>query len=249
VLERGQPLAVRRRVCFAEAVLSGENEVEGVLGVLVAGDRIAAALAKGDVVPVTVDPEGRLLATLRPQVVVDARMLKRAGEGARDDALLVGLGPGFVAGQDADAVIETQRGPDLGRVIWSGPAQEDSGSPASVAGVTEARVLRAPCSGTFAGSARIGDLVTAGAAVGAVDAEAVVAEISGLLRGLIAEGVPVSRGMKLGDIDPRGRAVDPARISDKARAVAAGVLEAVMLGLLRRADGVAASAGERGRRR
>lgn len=247
VLEREQPLAVRRRVCFAEAVWSGEAVVEGVRGRCVAADRLAGALASGDGVPVVIDQEGRLLAALAPDAVVDGRMTKKGPSDAPcRAALTVGLGPGFVAGQNVDAVVETQRGPDLGRVIWSGAAEADSGAPAPVLGVAEPRVLRAPRDGTFAGRARIGDLVAAGVTLGDVDGEPVTAGTAGLLRGLVADGVLVTRGMKLGDIDPRGRAVDPGRISDKARAVAAGVLEAVTMGLARRAEAapVAAKAGE-----
>ena len=246
VLERGQPLAVRRLVSFAEALASGEHEVEGIRARRVEPDALAGALAAADAVPVVVDPEARQVARLRPQVVVDARMLKRGGERiVTGGALLVGLGPGLVAGEDVDAVVETQRGPDLGRVIWSGAAQADSGNPAPIAGVAEARVLRAPCAGRFLASATIGALVAAGDSLGEVDGSPVRAATSGLLRGLIADGVVVELGDKLGDVDPRGRAVDPARISDKARAVAAGVLEAVTLGLLRRERPLLAS-GVRG---
>lgn len=245
VLERERPLAVRRPVCFAEAVFCGETVVEGVRARRVTSDQLGFALGSGDVVPVLIDPEARLLAGLRPDVVVEGRMTKTSAGGARSDgALRIALGPGFVAGRDVHAVVETQRGPGLGRVIWRGSAEEDSGRPAPVLGVAEARVLRAPRDGTFAGAARIGDVVVAGATVGDVDAEPVIAGTAGLLRGLIADGVPVLCGMKLGDVDPRGNAVDPTRISDKARAVAAGVVEAVSVGLARRADGALACAGE-----
>jgi xanthine dehydrogenase accessory factor len=125
------------------------------------------------------------------------------------------------------AVVETQRGPALGRVIWDGPAQADTSVPSPVLGVTQARVLRAARAGRFRAARRIGDLVAQGDTVGHVDGEEVIAGVDGLLRGLVGDGVPVDQGVKLGDIDPRGRAVDAARISDKARAVAAGVLEAV----------------------
>lgn len=246
VLERERPLAVRRPVCFAEAVFCGETVVEGVRARRVSADLLAGVLASGGVVPVLIDPEARLRGVLRPDVIVEGRMTKgRASSACSDGALQIALGPGFVAGKDVHAVVETERGPDLGRVIWSGAALEDSGRPAPVLGVAEARVLRAPRDGTFAGAARIGDVVAAGVAVGDVDGEPVIAGTAGLLRGLIADGVPVACGMKLGDIDPRGNAVDPTRISDKARAVAAGVLEAVSVGLARRAPGVLAGVGDR----
>jgi xanthine dehydrogenase accessory factor len=125
-------------------------------------------------------------------------------------------------------VVETQRGPSLGRVIWAGSAEADTRVPAAVLGVTEARVLRAPYGGTFRSHRAIGDLVRADDVVGEVDGVPVVAGVGGLLRGLVAAGVTLREGTKLGDIDPRGREIDPAAISDKGRAVAAGVLEAVV---------------------
>jgi xanthine dehydrogenase accessory factor len=228
VLERAQPLAVRRLVAFSEAVLTGgEIVVDGVRARAVP----AAALGPAaDFVPVAVDPEGSAIARLRPAVLVDARMLKRNGGTTRADAaLVIGLGPGFVAGDDVHAVIETHRGSDLGRVLWEGPAEPDSTHPAAVRGYTEKRVLRAPAAGAFRAQARIGDIVVPGPVLGLVGTTPVTATIAGLLRGLIADGIEVPAGIKIGDIDPRGPGIDPARISDKARAVAAGVLEAVLV--------------------
>jgi xanthine dehydrogenase accessory factor len=242
VLERAEPLAVRRLVAFAEAVLNGECSVEGVTGRLVV-DAVAPAAG---LVAVTIDPEGRLIETLAPVAIVDGRMAKhgRAGREAIDrprgssertprGPVTVGLGPGFIAGEDVDAVVETQRGPDLGRVLWSGSAQPDTAAPAPVLGIGEARVLRAPRAGRFEARARIGDVVDRGVTVGTVGGEAVVTGTAGLLRGLLASGIAVEAGTKLGDVDPRGAIVDPSRVSDKARAVAAGALEAICLGLTR----------------
>lgn len=230
VLERAQPLAVRRLVSFAQAVSDGAVEVEGVTGRRATASDLASWPA--DVVPVIVDPEGSALPRLGPGAVIDARMAKRNLGSARSDArLVVGLGPGFVAGQDVHAVIETQRGPNLGAVIWTGSALADTRSPAPVQGVGEERVLRAPRAGRFRGLVPIGELVSRGQAVAEVEGEAVRAQVDGLVRGLLADGVAAVVGLKIGDIDPRGSAVDPARISDKARAVAAGVLEAVVVGL------------------
>lgn len=245
VLEREPPLAVRRLVSFSEAIRSGEHEVQGVRARRVHPEALSEALARGGAVPVVVDPDAVLLASLRPQVVVDARMLKRAGEPRRagEGPLLVGLGPGLVADDHVDAVVETQRGPELGRVIWRGAAQADSGSPAPIGGVGDARVLRAPRAGRFVACARIGDLVVTLQPVGEIDGLLVHATTAGLVRGLLADGVTVAAGTKLGDVDPRGAAVDPAEISDKARAVAAGVLEAVTLGLARRRPQLAVARG------
>jgi xanthine dehydrogenase accessory factor len=227
VLERAQPLAVRRLVAFADAVRVGEAVVDGVRGRLVPLDQLAA---ESEYVVVAVDPDGASLASLRPDVLVDARMLKReAGTSRAQARLVIGVGPGFVAGRDVHAVVETQRGPDLGRVLWSGTAEPDTARPSAVLGLTEKRVVRAPRMGMFFAQARIGDVVVPGQVLGLVDQEPVRAGIAGLLRGLVADGVPVSEGVKVGDIDPRGPGVSAARISDKARAVAAGVLEAVLI--------------------
>jgi xanthine dehydrogenase accessory factor len=232
VLEREWPLAVRRKVSFAEAVREGAADVEGVPGRRVVLDEVSSVLESRQFVPVVVDPDGSSLARLRPVVVVDARMAKRNLGIGRDDArLVIGLGPGFVAGQDVHAVVETQRGPELGRVRWTGAAEADTMIPGAVQGYTERRVLRAPRSGVFRGEKRIGEVVMPSAVVGTIDGTPVTASIPGLLRGLVADGVTVEAGTKIGDIDPRGPLIDPARISDKGRAVAAGVLEAVLIGL------------------
>jgi xanthine dehydrogenase accessory factor len=228
VLEREKPLAVRRLVSFADAVFAGERSVEGVPGRLVAADAVPdGALAY---VPVVVDPEGRLLTSWRPDVVVDARMTKRPSEERRgDSAFLVGIGPGFTAAVDVDAVIETQRGPDLGRVLWRGAAEPDTSLPSAVLGYTEKRVLRAPRTGTFHERMSLGAVVVPGDVVGDVDGEPIASPIAGLVRGVLKHGVPVEVGTKVGDVDPRGPGVNAAIVSDKARAVAAGVLEAILM--------------------
>ena len=232
VLELERPVAVRRKVCFAEAVVAGRAEVEGVPGRRVDPDQVSSAVEDGGFVPVVVDPDGSSLAVLRPDVVIDGRMAKRnLGTRIGDARVVIGLGPGFVAGTDVHAVVETQRGPELGRVRWTGAAETDTMVPAAVQGYAERRVLRAPRSGVFRGEKRIGDVVMPAARLGTVDGEPVMAGIPGLLRGLVADGVAVERGVKIGDIDPRGPLIDAARISDKGRAVAAGVLEAVLIRL------------------
>jgi len=232
ILERPEPLAVRRKVSFAQALFAEETVVEGVRGRRVPLDQIAPGHA---FVAVAVDPEGESIDRLRPAVLVDGRMLKRNEGTTRAQAtLVVGLGPGFIAGDDVHAVVETQRGPSLGRVLWSGRAEADSAHPARVLGYADERVLRAPRGGRFQGRVRIGDVVTPGQTLGEVEGEPVVASIAGLVRGLVADGVRVEPAVKIGDIDPRGLSVAADRISDKARAVAAGVLEAVLVSLLPR---------------
>ena len=228
VLEREQPLAVRRLVSFGDAVFRGEREVEGVRGVLVSLDAVPEEPAS--FIPVVVDPEGQLLARAGVAVVVDARMSKRAPAArVEGSAFLVGLGPGFTAGVEVDAVVETQRGPDLGRVIWSGTAEPDTSLPSPVLGFTEKRVLRAPRTGIYRERIDIGAVVIPGDVVGFVDGEPVASRIAGLLRGVLQDGVHIAEGAKVGDVDPRGPGVDAAAVSDKARAVAAGVLEAVLV--------------------
>jgi xanthine dehydrogenase accessory factor len=235
VLEREAPLAVRRLVSFAEAVWSGSTRFEGVTGRKVAMGELPGAIAAREFVPVVVDPGGESLARLRPAVIVDARMAKKNLGTSRDQAaLVIGLGPGFEAGVDVHAVIETQRGGEMGRAFWSGRARSDTSVPGPVLGFTDERVLRAPRSGVFRSACSIGDVVSAGARVGDVDGEAVVCRISGLVRGLLADGVAVDAGVKLGDVDPRGAGVDPARISDKGQAVSRGVLDAILLSCARR---------------
>ena len=233
VLERPEPLALRRPVAFAQAVFARETDVDGVAARLVEPAELAACLASSErFVPVCVDPGGACLADLRPDVLVDGRMAKRnLGTSPADAPLVIGLGPGFRAPADVHAVIETQRGAELGLVRWEGEALADTGQPAEVLGHTSSRVLRAPVSGRLRGLRAIGDLVRAGESVAEVASQPVVASIDGLLRGLVADGVFVEAAVKVGDVDPRGHAVDPYRISEKGRAIAAGTLEAILLRL------------------
>jgi len=229
VLERAQPLAVRRRVAFAQAVFDGRAQVEGVTGCRVEVEQIDAVLASRQALAVMIDEDGASLAALAPDVLVDGRMAKQPLDTRRGTApVVIGLGPGLTAGRHVDAVIETQRGPDLGRVYWVGQAQADTSRPTPVCGVGAARVLRAPVAGMFRGGVAIGELVLAGQQVGEVAGVPVRAGTAGRVRGLLADGVAVEAGVKVGDIDPRGDAVDPARLSDKGHAVAAGVLQAIL---------------------
>jgi xanthine dehydrogenase accessory factor len=229
VLETAEPLAVRRRVSFAEAVVAGRATVEDVEGRRIEPADVVAALDRGAFVPVLVDAEAECRTLLGPGVLVDARMAKRNLGTERSQApLVIGLGPGFVAGEDVHAVVETQRGPDLGRVIWTGSAERDSATPSPVLGWSAERVFRAPRSGRFRGACAIGDVVAAGDRVGEVDGAPVVSAIGGIVRGLLADGVFIEAGVKVGDVDPRGPAVSTDRVSDKGRAVAAGVLEAIL---------------------
>jgi xanthine dehydrogenase accessory factor len=204
-------------------------EVEGLVARLAESDEeIHAVLAAGQV-PVVIDPFAKLIPRLRPTVVVDAIMAKRnTGTSITDAPIVIGLGPGFTAGVDVHAVIETNRRHNLGRVILSGSAEPHTGVPGPTAGFTVERVLRAPCEGTFVGERCIGDAVEVGEVVAYVASEPVVAKISGVLRGLLADGLFVKAGMKVGDVDPRGVPEHCFTISDKARAIGGGVLEAIL---------------------
>ena len=229
ITELPQPTVIRRPVAFASAVFEGEISVEGVTARRVESVTQALACLDEGVVPVLVDPQAGVVRELRPDVVVDATIAKRnLGTHISDAPIVVALGPGFTAGVDCHAVVETARGHYLGRVITQGQATPNTGVPGAVVGHAEDRVVRAPCAGVFRGERRIGDRVEAGQSVARVDGEPIVARISGVLRGLLADGLPVHAGMKVGDVDPRGVVDHCFTISDKARAVGGGVLEAIL---------------------
>lgn len=229
VLELPEPLTIRRTVALSTAVADGEVRVQGMRGVLVTSPQEAeAAVARGDVA-VMVAPELAALRSLRPDVLVDARLAKRnIDTSAADAGLVIGLGPGFTAGFDCHAVVETMRGHRLGRVIWSGSAQPDTGSPAELGGRSADRVLRAPTSGVVVWHVDIGDLVGEGQLLGKVGSTNISAPFDGVLRGAIRSGTTVPVGLKIGDVDPRGDSSACWEISDKALAVGGGVLEAVL---------------------
>jgi xanthine dehydrogenase accessory factor len=232
VTELAQPLAVRRAVSFAEAVYSGHITVEGVTARLADDAMLGIAYTVIGEVPVIVDLADDVVSRLRPAVVVDARLAKRNLGTRLDDApLVIGLGPGFAAGQDCHAVVETNRGQNLGRVYWEGSAEPDTGQPEPVRGQAGQRVLRAPAEGVFQGHKAIGDLAQPGEVLAGVEGQAIVAPFAGVVRGLLHDGVPVTPGMKVGDLDPRGVREYCFLISDKARAIGGGVLEAALAGM------------------
>ncbi|TMF42614.1 MAG: EF2563 family selenium-dependent molybdenum hydroxylase system protein [Chloroflexi bacterium] len=231
--ELPQPTVLRRTVAFAEAITSGQMTVEGIAACRADSvDTIQGAFARG-LVPVVVDPDGVFLKEMQPGVLVEATLSKRnSGITMHDAPIVIALGPGYEAGKDAHAVIETNRGHNLGRVYLQGCAEPNTGVPGTIGGYTGERLLRAPCAGTLYGLRKIGDQVQAGETVAVVkfevEASPVIAAISGILRGLVRDGLPVHAGMKVGDIDPRAKREHCFTISDKSRAVAGGVLEAVM---------------------
>jgi xanthine dehydrogenase accessory factor len=228
--EIARPTVIRRPVAFAEAVFDGCHEVEGITARLAAGLPEARAILDGGEIPVLIDPRAEAALQLKPAAVVDAIMAKRnTGTRITDALLVIGLGPGFTAGVDVHAVVETNRGHDLGRVILGGGAEPDTGTPGLIAGYGRERLIRAPADGVFESVAAIGSLVEAGETLGTVADCPVTAPIGGVLRGLIHDGVTVRRGQKMGDVDPRRRVEYCYTISDKARAIAGGVLEAVLM--------------------
>ncbi|MBI2305542.1 MAG: EF2563 family selenium-dependent molybdenum hydroxylase system protein [Chloroflexi bacterium] len=235
VTEAAEPTVVRRTVALAEAVYQEEVVVEGLRGRRVNHPDAALAVLKEGMVPVLVDPQALSVAHLRPWVVVDAIMAKRnLGTRISDAPVVVALGPGFQAGVDAHAVIETNRGHYLGRVILQGSAEPNTGVPGPVGGYSVERVLRAPGPGVVRAAKQIGAEVKVGEVVAWVGEQAVEAPIQGILRGLIREGIAVRAGTKMGDIDPRAAREHCFTISDKALAVGGGALEAVLYLLQRR---------------
>ena len=229
MLETASPLAVRREVSFCEAVHEGRKTVEGVEAIKIDDyDNLLQAWTRAKIA-VAVDPDWKLLDHAQANVVIDAILAKKnLGTHKKEAQLVIGLGPGFVAGQDVHLVIETNRGHNLGRIITSGNAAPDTGIPGSIKGYTEERVLRAPCDGEFNVRYSIGNPVKRGEVIGTVAKEPVVARIDGVIRGLIRSPVSVRRGLKIGDIDPRGLVDYCDTISEKARAIGGAVLEAIL---------------------
>ncbi|MEJ2510064.1 MAG: selenium-dependent molybdenum cofactor biosynthesis protein YqeB [Anaerolineales bacterium] len=228
VAEIEHPLVVRRLVSFAEAIFSGQVKVEEIVGRMVTDLEEASAVLRRGEVAVMVDPELICLELFSPLVLVDARMRKRPPEiGMEAAPFVVGLGPGFSAGDNCHAVIETMRGHRLGRVIWEGEALPNTGIPDTVAGKSSERVLRAPKGGVLRNEVQIGEQVQKGEIVASVADAPIRAPFSGVLRGMIQEGLTVTPGMKIGDLDPRNDPEYARMISDKSLAIAGGVLEAI----------------------
>lgn len=228
-----RPTVIRRTVAFAEAVYEGRVTVEHVEAELVDGREAAERTISAGRIALMVDPSAESALTLSPALVVDAIIAKRnTGTCITDAPAVVALGPGFAAGTDCHAVVETMRGHNLGRVIWQGAAAPNTGVPGEIGGAGAERVLRAPGPGRFAGARRIGDVVAPGDVVGYVGDEPVVTTIGGVLRGLLHDDLEVTRGFKVADVDPRADPSHCLTVSDKALAVAGGVVEAagVLLG-------------------
>ena len=225
ITELKKPLAVRRAVSFAEAIYEGVHTVEGVTARRVGPDQVHATLRANEI-PILIDPEAKiLLSSLFFRVVIDGRLLKSAPSPLPVSIPLhIGLGPGFEAGLNCHAVIETRRSHTLGRVYWQGATQPDSGKPE---GDTR-RVLRAPAEGLLIAKAKIGEHVEEGQVVAVVNEQPVITPLTGMLRGLIRDGIHVTKGLKIGDVDPRDDADACYLVSDKALAIGGAALEAIL---------------------
>lgn len=229
MLETHHPLAVRRKVSFCEAIHDGLQVVEKITARKISHQDQMHPLWLEKEIPVLVDPEGTALKSFSFDVLIDATLAKKnLGTEIDDASLVIGLGPGFTADRDVHRVIETQRGHNLGRVIDNGKAAPNTGIPGNIGGFTTRRVLRAPAAGCFTPLKSIGDPIAPGDIIATVDNQPVTAEIGGVLRGLIRDGIEVSRGLKLGDVDPRGEVDYCTTVSEKARAVGGAVLEAIL---------------------
>lgn len=232
--ELPSPQAVHRGTSFCEAVYEDEKEVEGVVARLVSSAEEVLGVWKEGKVPIIVDPHAAIKDSLHPDILVDAIMAKRnIGTKITDARLVIGLGPGFKVGTDAHLVVETNNSENLGTVLIAGEAESNTGVPLAISGLTFERVLRSPDEGEFHEVKKMGDLVRGGNVVARVNHQPVTAQIDGVIRALLRDGVKVEPGTKLGEIDPRGDPQLCYTIRPRARTIAGGVLEAIMMYLSR----------------
>lgn len=223
------PTTVRRTVAFSTAVYTGEAQVEGITGKLCENISMIDTVIESGCIPVIVDPSGEIMKEYKPDIIVDAIIAKtNIGTKITDADIVIGVGPGFEAGVDCHAVVETKRGHNLGRVIWSGSAYPNTGVPGNIGGYTVERIIRATADGVFSAKVNIGDFVKAGDLLAYCDETPVYANIDGIVRGLLQDGVKVKKGMKSGDVDPRAEREYCFSVSDKASAIGGGVLEAIL---------------------
>lgn len=227
VLETERPLVVRRTVAVANAVFDGAMEIEDMSAVLI---NTAKEFSKtSEKIQVIIDTNGASIDEIRPDLVIDAIMAKRnLGTNKNMAPLVIGIGPGFKAPEEVHAVIETKRGHTLGRVITTGSAIPNTGIPGIIKGYSTERLLRAPCEGYLLPVHKIGDAVSCDEVIGYVGGVEVASHLDGILRGLIHPHVHLTKGLKIGDVDPRGDRTHCWSITDKALAIAGGVLEVIM---------------------
>lgn len=227
--EINNPTTVRRTVAFSQAIFDNEIEIEGIKGIKVNNiNEIHKEIKKGNI-PIIIDKEANIIKKLNPKVVVDAIIAKKnLGTSINDAPIVIGVGPGFEAKKDCHLAIETKRGHYLGKVIEEGSAIPNTGVPGNIGGYTKERIIRASSNGKIRPVVKIGDYVKKGEVVAYIDGVEVLAEIDGIVRGMLQEGIEVFKGMKSGDIDPRCEKNHCFTISDKARSIGGGVLEAIM---------------------
>lgn len=230
ILEVSTPTSIRRTVCFSEAIYEGQITIEGVTSVYACNVKDVRRAWLENKIPVVVDPNGLYIDVFKPQIVIDAILAKKNLGTTMDMAdITIALGPGFEAGKDVHAVVETMRGHNLGRVILEGYAKKNTGVPGNIMGYSKERVIYSPCAGVIRSVRNIGDIVEASDIIAYVDDTEVKASINGLLRGIIRNGSNVDAKFKIADIDPRITEKENCyTISDKARSIGGGVLEAIL---------------------
>lgn len=224
------PLCIRRTIAFSSAVFDGSAKVEDAEGILIQNINDVKEVWNSGKLPIIIDEDASRLLALHPDVLVDARIIKswREDTNLTDAPLVIGLGPGFKAGENVHCVIETNRGHNLGRVLWQGEAEPNTGVPGTIKGEGIKRVVKSPCDGKFEPIAKIGDQVEAGDLIGKVGEAKIHAQLAGIVRGVIYPGITVWENLKIMDIDPRGNRSHCFTVSDKATAIGGGVLEAIL---------------------
>jgi xanthine dehydrogenase accessory factor len=229
ISELPEPLSVRRLVCFSSAIHEGTLVVEGVTATRADNIEDAWHIMAANEIPVMVDPDLSLTIQMKPAAVVDGRMIKKPDNSySEPPTMVIGLGPGFYAGRDCRAVIETNRGPRLGRVIWFGATEPDTGIPEQVNQFSNDRVLRSPVDGILNTYTSIPDQVETGQLIGDVEGIPIKAKFPGIIRGILRNGSSVRSGMKIGDLDPRNNPELARLISEKSLAIGGGVLEVLL---------------------
>lgn len=224
------PLCIRRTIAFSSAVFDGSAKVEEAESILIHDITEADGIWKNNKLPIIVDESAEKILSLKPDVLIDARIIKswRDDTHLTDAPLVIGMGPGFTAGENAHCVIETNRGHNLGRVFWNGSAEPDTGIPGTIKGEGIKRVVKAPCDGIFKPDVEIGDSVEVGDVIAHIGETEIHAQLAGIVRGIIYPGIEVWEHLKIMDIDPRGNRWHCFTVSDKATALGGGVLEAIL---------------------
>ena len=231
ILEVDKPTAIRRNVAFSDAIYNGETSVEGIKAIKVSNIEEIKEAHKNNIIPIMIDPEGKIIEEIKPIAVIDAILAKKnLGTNKSIAPITIALGPGFNAGEDVDVVIETMRGHNLGRLIFEGYAMPNTGVPGEIGGYSKERVIYSEADGLIKNVSRIGDIVNKDDVLAYIGDIEVKSPISGLLRGIIKDGTMVYKGLKIGDVDPRLKEVENyTTISDKARNIGGGVLEALFI--------------------